>query len=187
MLFELSFSHNGGARFRLRTIAPTHRTPFPARWTDEFRQKTAASLVYSLWIFSFRHGRWAYSKMSLGAIHFPGQCRPFSGTHGRLQYLRSLQPTPKTAKEITLFHPGISMPVDGQSLTPKDTVMEKHGFRYDGRNNTTCGKDGLSYQTRSPAQQSRFRAAASAQTSATTTSTPTRSFKPDDTWKHYCR
>ncbi|CAG8241231.1 unnamed protein product [Penicillium nalgiovense] len=130
-LFELSLRTIAEQAFRLRTTADSSDTfPF-ARWTDEFRHKTAAFI--SAWpaygsLVSVME-RWQHSKDVVGGLSiFPGAVgRPLSGASmaGSMQYPGGARGLPQNGEgDYTSSILGISMPVDGQSLTPKDTVME---------------------------------------------------------------
>ncbi|KAJ5951481.1 transcriptional regulator family: Fungal Specific TF [Penicillium vulpinum] len=128
-LFELSLRTIAEQATRLRATDSSDTFPF-ARWADEFRHKTAAfattwpaygSLVSIM-------ERWQHSKNVGGPSTFPGAVGPpFSGT----PMAGSMQP-PGAARSLPLNGEGdhtssivgISMPVDGQSSTPKDTIME---------------------------------------------------------------
>ncbi|KAJ5827816.1 hypothetical protein N7447_004579 [Penicillium robsamsonii] len=128
-LFELSLRTIAEQAFRLRNIADSSDTfPF-ARWADEFRHKTAAfastwpaygSLVSTM-------ERWQHSKDSGGASTFPGAVgHPYSGAPmaGSMQPPGGARSLPQNGDvDYTSSILGISMPADGQSLTPKDTVM----------------------------------------------------------------
>ncbi|KAJ5957893.1 hypothetical protein N7501_012172 [Penicillium viridicatum] len=130
-LFELSLRTIAEQAFRLRTTADSSDTfPF-ARWVDELRHKTTAftspwpaygSLVSSM-------ERWQHSKDVVGgASTFPGAVAlPFSGAPmaGPMQPPGGARSLPQNGEgDYTSSILGISMPVDGQSSTPKDTVME---------------------------------------------------------------
>ncbi|KAI3233100.1 transcriptional regulator family: Fungal Specific TF [Penicillium roqueforti] len=130
-LFELSLRTIAEQTLRLRTTADSSDTfPF-ARWADEFRHKTAAltstwpaygSLVSAM-------ERWQHPKDAIGGpSNFPGPVGlPFSGAPmaGSIQSLGRARSLPQNGEgDYNSSILGISMPVDGQSLTPKDTVME---------------------------------------------------------------
>ncbi|KAJ5159251.1 uncharacterized protein N7500_008902 [Penicillium coprophilum] len=129
-LFELSLRTIADQAFRLRsTIDSSDTFPF-ARWADEFRHKTAAFTstwpAYGSLISTME--RWQHSKEIGGASTFPRAVgHPYSGA----PMARSMQPPggarslpPNGEQNYTSSILGISMPADGQSLTPKDTVME---------------------------------------------------------------
>lgn len=119
-LFELSLRTIAEQAFRLRNTADSFDTfPF-ARWADELRHKTTAftstwpaygSLVSAM-------ERWQHSKDVVGGPStFPGA--------GPMQPPGGARSLPQNGEgDYTSSILGISMPVDGQSLTPKDTVME---------------------------------------------------------------
>lgn len=134
-LFELSLRTIAEQAFRLRTTADSSDTfPF-SRWAEEFRHKTTG--LTSTWpayssLVSIME-RWQQSKDVVGGLPtFPGAVGhspgfPFSG----VPMAGSMQPpggghslVPNGETDYTTSILGISMPVDGQSLTPKDTVME---------------------------------------------------------------
>ncbi|KAJ5863425.1 hypothetical protein N7455_007493 [Penicillium solitum] len=130
-LFELSLRTIAEQAFRLRTTADSPDTfPF-ARWADELRHKTTAftstwpaygSLVSAM-------ERWQHSKDVVGgASTFPGAVSlPFSDAPmaGPMQPPGGARSLPQNGEgDYTSSILGISMPVDGQSSTPKDTVME---------------------------------------------------------------
>ncbi|EKV11582.1 C6 transcription factor, putative [Penicillium digitatum PHI26] len=130
-LFELSLRTIAEQAFRLRTIADSSDTfPF-ARWADELQHKTTTftstwpaygSLVSTM-------ERWQHSNEVVGGpsifpmavgVSFSGapMARPMHPPGGA----RNLSQNGEG--DFTSSILGISMPVDGQSLTPKDTVME---------------------------------------------------------------
>ncbi|KAJ5437137.1 Transcription factor [Penicillium cf. griseofulvum] len=130
-LFELSLRTIAEQAFKLRTTADSSDTfPF-VRWAEEFRLKTAAfnstwpaygSLVSTM-------ERWQHSNDVVGgpsalprAVGYPFTGASMAGSMQPPVGARSLPQNSEVNYTPSIL--GISMPADGQSLTPKDTVME---------------------------------------------------------------
>ncbi|KAJ5549710.1 transcriptional regulator family: Fungal Specific TF [Penicillium sp. DV-2018c] len=131
-LFEVSLRTIAEQAFGLRANAdPSDTFPF-ARWADEFRHKTArfgytwpayGSLVSTM-------ERWQQAK-DFGPSTSPGR----AGTVSNLQFAHpsmagSMQPprgprslAPNGEEDYTSSILGFSVPMDGRTLTPKDTLM----------------------------------------------------------------
>ncbi|CAG7930648.1 unnamed protein product [Penicillium olsonii] len=109
-LFELSLRTISEQAHALQSFEPA-TFPF-ARWADEFSHKTAG--LTSIWPSIME--RW----QSKEAPSFP------ANTHAL-----PMQPPTRPNDEYTSSILGISMPVDGQSLTPKDTIMENTDLMMD--------------------------------------------------------
>ncbi|KAJ6028968.1 uncharacterized protein N7446_011692 [Penicillium canescens] len=134
-LFELSLRTIAEQASTLRQTADLSDTfPF-ARWAEEFKHKLAgfsfAWPAYSSLVSAME--RWQLSKDVTGPSAFSGQVgnAPVLPLQGSSSVLGSMQ-TPNGARGLVSNSEGhyassiigISMPVDAQSITPKDTVME---------------------------------------------------------------
>ncbi|CAG8941399.1 unnamed protein product [Penicillium salamii] len=110
-LFELSLRTISEQAHALQRSEPAS-FPF-ARWADEFSHKTAG--LTSTWPSIMECWQ------SKDASSFPANPPP----------IPSVQPPIRSNDDYTSSILGISMPVDGQSLTPKDTVMENTDLMMD--------------------------------------------------------
>ncbi|KAJ5129171.1 uncharacterized protein N7515_005210 [Penicillium bovifimosum] len=132
-LFELCLRTIAEQAFNLRTTADSSDTfPF-ARWAEEFRHKTTRFVstwpAYGSLVSAME--RWQQAK-DVGSPTFPGT----AGNASSIQFAHapmagSMQPpggphslAPNDEGDYTSSILGISMPIDGQALTPKDTAME---------------------------------------------------------------
>jgi hypothetical protein len=117
-LFELSLRTIAEQAHALRNTSDSDTFPF-ARWADEFRLKTTGFTstwpAYTSLVSSME--RWQQSK---DLASFPPKPLPFS-----------MQPPAQLPDDYTSSILGITMPVDTQSLTPKDTVMENTDLMMD--------------------------------------------------------
>jgi hypothetical protein len=132
-LFELSLRTIAEQALSLRITADSSDTfPF-ARWAEEFRHKTSGFV--STWpaygsLVSVME-RWQQAK-DVGPSTFPGTAGSVPGRQfAHASMASSMQPpggprtlAPNGEGDYTSSILGISMPVDGQALTPKDTVMD---------------------------------------------------------------
>ncbi|KAJ5761846.1 uncharacterized protein N7511_005228 [Penicillium nucicola] len=134
-LFELSLRTITEQAFALRQTTDSADTfPF-ARWAEEFKLKTAGFSstwpAYSSLVSVME--RWQQSKDATGQSTFSEQAGnapvfPFQGSSsapGSMQPpngVRGLIPNGESDYSSSIL--GISMPVDAQSITPKDSVME---------------------------------------------------------------
>ena len=137
-LFELSLRTIAEQAHALRNTPDSETFPF-ARWADEFRHKTAG--LTSTWpaygtLFSLMERQQSKDMPSFPKIPF------------------SMQP-PRLPDDYSSIL-GITMPVDGQSLTPNDTVMENTDLSIDVLPNDKIprsGPDQNLYQPHPPHQQ----------------------------------
>lgn len=112
-----------------QTVDSSDTFPF-VRWAEEFRQKTAGLMsswpVYGFLVSSME--RWQKPiNISVAPQSYPGNSAPLlpgaTSMHGAMQppVAHNLQSDQGSYASSIL---GISIPADGQSLTPKDTIME---------------------------------------------------------------